>query len=102
MTKESDTPTDEQLQKFIDKESRPKVAPDSRNEKVYKTIHYTDTKELRVVSSIYKDKLNYSIRQYYKEEPDDEQWLPGKGCTFKWEDIDEIIEGLKALKEDQS
>ena len=50
----------------------------------------------RVVVDLYKGRVLSSIRKFWLDDNDELQ--PGKGATVGYEDIDEIIEGLKKMK----
>jgi len=50
----------------------------------------------RVITDTYKGKILHSIRKYWYDDNDELQ--PGKGATVDYEDIDEIITGLKKMK----
>lgn len=70
---------------------------------IFKTITYTTDQELRVYRDTFlnrKDEVveSLTIRRWYVDKKD-QQRKPGKGVTFHYEDIDEIIEGLTAMKE---
>ncbi len=62
---------------------------------VFKEIEIGD-ELLRLYRDVYRGKEQLSFRRFYDK---DGVWTHGKGTTFKYEDIDEIIEGLQAMKE---
>lgn len=53
--------------------------------------------ELRVYKDYYKGRELLSIRKFYLDR-DSNELLPGKGVTFTYEDIEEIIGGLQKMK----
>lgn len=53
--------------------------------------------QVRVYRDIFKGREVLSIRKFYNSETNG--WQPGKGVTFHYEDIDDIIGGLEAMKE---
>lgn len=63
--------------------------------KEFKRIEYDNGQELRVYRDFFKEKEVLSIRRFYEK---DGEWLPGKGVTFHFEDIDDIIEGLQSMQ----
>ena len=65
---------------------------------IFKTIEYGPEGAIKVSRDTFKGKSFNAIRKFYTERTSGEL-KPGKGVTFQFEDIDEIIEGLQALKE---
>ena len=63
--------------------------------KVFKTIEAGEN-EIRVYRDSYKGREYLSVRKFYKDGQG--QWQPGKGVTFQYENIDEIIEGLQEMQ----
>ncbi|KKM83679.1 hypothetical protein LCGC14_1306910 [marine sediment metagenome] len=57
-----------------------------------------DTGALRLSHDSFKGREYCSLRVWY-EDKDSGELKPGKGANFNYEEIDEIIEGLQALKE---
>ncbi len=53
-------------------------------------------KEIHVRLDYYKGKELKSVRQMYQDEAG--QWQFSKGCSFEYENIDEIIAGLQKMK----
>jgi hypothetical protein len=51
------------------------------------------------IQSIEPGREILSIRRFWRRSEGDE-WAPGKGVTFHWEDIRPIIEGLEKMYED--
>ena len=66
--------------------------------KIAKEIEKSPTEIIRIALNEYKGKEYIDIRQHFKADSGD--YLPTKkGVTFNPELIDEVIEGLKALKD---
>ena len=63
---------------------------------VFKEWETTGNQTLKVTVDQYKGRTYNSVRKYWLNEDDELQ--PGKGVTFTYEDIDDIIEGLKLMK----
>lgn len=51
---------------------------------------------IRIYRDVFKGREILAIRKFWKD--DNENWQPGKGATFLYEDIEEIIEGLQEMK----
>ena len=63
---------------------------------VFKTIERGPGKEIRVSRDTYKGRTYNSIKEWYTD-GDSGELRPGRGVTFTYEDIDEMIEGLTEL-----
>lgn len=68
----------------------------------FKRIEKQD-RDIRVYRDVWVDKRGasheiLSVRQFYLDQ-DSGEWRPGKGVTFKDEDVDDIIQGLQAMNE---
>jgi len=57
-----------------------------------------DNGALRVSHDCYKGREYCSLRVWYTDK-DSGELKPGKGVSFHYEEIDDIVEGLQALKE---
>ena len=68
---------------------------------IFKEFDSGNKQLTRIYRDIYVDRKGnphetLAIRRFYH---DDDVWKPGKGATFHYEDIDEIMAGLEAMKE---
>ena len=86
--------TPEQFTKMMEKMT--KTQPEG-DDVVFKAIPETELQELRVVRSVYKGRELLALRRYWRKDSS-EELQPGKGATFTYEEIDEIIEGLQKMK----
>ena len=66
--------------------------------KVFKYIEAGPDQEIRISRDIYKGKEFLSIRKWYSENGT-EGLKPGKGVTFTYESIDELMDGLMLMKD---
>lgn len=82
------------LQNFLTKEST-KAEGEA---KVFKEFPAGDNQVIRVERSYYKGKEFLSTRRYWCTNLDPEL-KPGKGLTFQYEHIEDLIEGLESMKE---
>ena len=73
-------------------------AETSNKEFIAGTIVQSNLKEIRVGRSYFKGRELLSARKWWRKN-EEEEWLPGSGLTFSFEDIDELIEFLGVLKE---
>lgn len=64
---------------------------------VFKTLEIGHNSQIRIHRTIYKNKELLSIQKFWRESEADD-WQYGKAIVFKYEDIDEIIEGLTTMK----
>ena len=92
--------TEEEFKKTIQQMAKAgaKKAQKSEEPVIFKKIESGVNQEIRVEKTFYKGREILSIRKYYKED-ENSDFKPGKGVTFNYEDIDEIIEGLKLMQE---
>ena len=90
--------TEEVFLKFLDKLSKPEKPKKKDDSIVFQSIEDGPEKELRISRDTYKGRTYNSIRGWYTDQ-NDGILKPGKGCTFKYEQIDGIIEGLQLLKD---
>ena len=84
----------EQVAKIVQKMS--KQTPEKGEDMVFKKWEAGLNKELRVEKSYFKGRKLLGIRKYWRED-ETQEFKPGKGVTFTFEDIEEIIEGLQAM-----
>jgi len=63
---------------------------------VFKTTEKGPDRELRVSRDTYKGRAYNSIREWYQDGSG--TLRPGRGVTFSYENIDDIVEGLNQLK----
>ena len=90
--------TEEAFKKAFVRFSKPEKAPKKDNDSVvFKDIEDGPEKRIRVSRDTYKGRTYNSIRGWYTDQ-NDGILKPGKGATFKYEQIDEMIEGLQLLK----
>lgn len=64
---------------------------------IFKKIEKGLDKEIRVSRDTYKGRTYNSIREWYTDS-NDGQLKPGRGVTFSYEEVDELIDGLTQLK----
>jgi len=65
---------------------------------IVKEINKSSTEKIMIALREFKGREYIDIRQHFKNKSED--WIPTKkGVTFNPEVIDEVIEGLKALKD---
>ena len=65
---------------------------------LFKVTEYGPDQEIRVSRDFFKGKELLTIRKWYSENGT-EGLKPGKGVTFNYENIDDIVEGLFLMKE---
>ena len=75
-----------------------KVPKKENSSKVFKTIESGPDQEIRISRDFYKGREFLSIRKWYSENGT-EGFKPGKGMTFNYEEIDDIVAGLFLMKE---
>ena len=67
--------------------------------KIFKVIKHNENKETRIIRDFYKGREMLSIRKFWRDpETGTPDWQPGKGVTFNYEDIEDIVEGLTLMK----
>jgi len=76
--------------------SNPSPTQSKLEPKVFKDFESRNDR-LKVYLDHYKGKEVKAIRRFYLDK-DSQEFRPGKGVTFTYEDIDEIIEGLQEMK----
>jgi len=87
------TPTQyKKLQAIMDK------APAKTEEPVIFAEVESKGKLIRVFRDVYKNRELLQIRKFWRED-DESEWKPGKGCTFDFEVIDDIIDGLHKMQD---
>lgn len=64
---------------------------------VFATIETGYNKQLIVRRDFYKERENLGIQQLWRKD-ENQNWEFGKGVTFDYENIEEIIEGLQKMK----
>jgi len=87
--------TAEKLRNLLEKAQQPKSALDPAFV-IFKELPRGDKNKLRVYRDTYKEKEFLSIRNWYQDD-EDGSWRPGKGVTFSFDEIPEIIEGLEEM-----
>ena len=65
---------------------------------LFKVMECGPDQEIRVSRDFFKGRELLTIRKWYSENGTDEL-KPGKGVTFNYENIDDIVEGLFLMKE---
>lgn len=86
--------TPEQVEKMLQK-MFPKNLKETQN-LVFKKWEAGPNKELQIERTFFKGRQLLSIRKWWRED-ETQEFKPGKGVTFGFEDIEEIIEGLQAM-----
>ena len=76
---------------------KPKQEKTENSSKVFKKIEAGPVDEIRISRDFYKGKEFLSIRKWYTDE--EGNLKPGKGVTFQYEHIEEIMEGLTLMKD---
>jgi len=64
---------------------------------IFKEILSKENEVIRVYRDVYKGKEYLSVRKFWRKDSL-EDYQPGKGITFIYDDIDEIISGLEDMK----
>ena len=82
--------TKEQFLKALEKKTPPNSKP-----VIFKEFE-SGNNLIRIYKDVFKGREILAIRKFWK--PEDKNWQPGKGVTFLYEDIEEIIEGLQEMK----
>jgi hypothetical protein len=67
---------------------------------IFKEIEVGPNTILRVQKTYYKGKELLGIQKFWRQDPT-EEWQYGKIITFPDEAIDDLIEGLKKMKEEE-
>ena len=83
------------LASLAKKESKKRVENSST---LFKAMECGPDQEIRISRDFYKGKESLSIRKWYSDNGTGEL-KPGKGVTFDYENIDDIVEGLFLMKE---
>jgi len=76
---------------------KPKKEKIDDSSKIFKKIEAGPEDEIRVSRDFYKGKEFLSIRKWYTDE--EGTLKPGKGVTFQYEHIEEIMEGLTLMRD---
>ncbi len=92
---ELDELTEEQKAELFKEFAKKQERKPSEEEVVFAEIEENNDL-IRVYRGAYKGKEQLSVRKFYW---DDEQWKFGKGVTFKYDSLDEIMAGLQAMKD---
>ena len=93
--------TAEQFQKGIAAFTKKGSTPITTNQEpiIFKTIEASPTIQIRVYRDFYKGRELLSIRKFWRKDEEGPEWQPGKGVTFPYDAIDEIISGLEDMRE---
>lgn len=72
--------------------------------KIIQTVEINDKRRMIVAKDKYKGKMYLVLREQYKKDEDDEDWLFGKGVnlhlkTIGTKGLKKIIKGLKEILE---
>lgn len=68
----------------------------SEDQVVFKEMEYSHDQIIRVFTDMFKGREVLHIRRFWLDEED--EYRPSKGVTFRRENIDDILEGLQAMK----
>ncbi len=90
--------TQEQFRKALLQMAK-KVDKDSPSEPIlFKEIQTKDDEVIRVYRDVYKGREYLSIRKFWRKDTS-EEYQPGKGITFPYDAIDDLIDGLGIMKD---
>ena len=64
---------------------------------VFKTIETGPNSLIKIHKTLFKGKELLSIQKFWRGSEEDD-WKYGKAITFKYEDIEDLIEGLTKMK----
>jgi len=89
--------TEANVQRILKAAEKKQNKPSGENYVEFARFESGNEQEIRVYRDIFKKHEMFSIRRFYLDPIDG--WKPGKGVTFKDEDIDEIVTGLEKMRE---
>ncbi len=85
--------TQKQFESMLAKMGKAEPSPEPV---IFKEIQTKENEVIRVYRDTYKGREYLSIRKLWRKDPS-EEYQPGKGITFVYEDITEIISGLEDM-----
>jgi len=85
------------LKKFMESGAGPAAKDPSYGPTIFADFEHGTNKRIKVYRDWYKGREILSIRKFWLD-TDNDEWKPGKGVTFDYEAIDQIIEGLTTMK----